>query len=98
MKFKVDENLPVDIAGIYDISISKICQNEQRILLTLDLGFSDIRTYPPSEYEGIIVVRLNRQDKTHVMDIARRVLSVLPQEEIKGKLWIVDEKRIRIRQ
>jgi predicted nuclease of predicted toxin-antitoxin system len=98
MKFKVDENLPVDIAGIYDISISKICQNEQRILLTLDLGFSDIRTYPPSEHEGIIVLRLNRQDKIHVMDIARRVLSVLPQEEIKGKLWIVDEKRIRIRQ
>jgi len=117
MKFKIDENLPVDIADILqqagyeagtvhsegitgadDLSISKICQREQRVLLTLDLGFSDIRTYPPSEFEGIIVLRLIRQDKMYVLDIIHRLLGTLDQDELKGKLWIVDEKRIRIRQ
>ena len=86
------------IAGTDDQNISRICQHEQRILLTLDLGFSDIRTYPPSEFEGIIVLRLTRQDKTHVLNIIRRLSSALYGEELKGKLWIVDEKRIRIRQ
>ena len=117
MKFKIDENLPVDVAGILqqagheadtvhsegitgadDVKISRICQREQRVLLTLDLGFSDIRAYPPTEFEGIIVLRLMRQDKIYVLDIIQRLINALDQDELKGKLWIVDEKRIRIRQ
>lgn len=117
MKFKIDENLPVEaadilqqaghetdtvhsegITGTDDLNISRICRREQRILITLDLGFSDIRTYPPSEFEGVIVLRLARQDKIHVLNIIHRLLSALDRGELKGKLLIVDEKRIRIRQ
>ncbi len=88
MKFKVDENLPVEtadilqaagheadtvytegIAGAADAAIAQICRKENRALITLDLGFSDIRSYPPSEFEGIIVLRVTRQDKLHVLTI-----------------------------
>lgn len=117
MRFKIDENLPVDIAeilqqagheadtvhsegitGTDDLNISRICQREQRILITLDMGFSDISTFPPSEFEGIIVLRLIHQDKLYVLKIIHRLLSTLDDGGLKGKLWIVDEKRIRIRQ
>ena len=66
-------------------------------LLTLGLGFSDIHKYPPSEFEGIIVLRVKHQDKNYVLDIVRRLITALKSEDVKGKLWIVDEKQIRVR-
>lgn len=86
------------IGGADDATISKICRAENRILITLDLGFADIRSYPPSEFEGIIVLRLARQDKPHVITIIQRLTKALTSEDLRGKLWFVDEKRIRVRQ
>jgi hypothetical protein len=34
--------------------------------VTLDLGFGDIRSYPPSEYSGVVVFRLDQQDKANI--------------------------------
>lgn len=116
MKFKTDENLPVEIAnllqqagydattvnqqglgGSNDPTIFDICQQEQRILITLDLDFSDIRSYPPQNTAGIIVIRTTRQDKPYLLSIMPPVISALAQELIMGKLWIVEDNRIRIR-
>lgn len=88
MKFKIDENLPIEmadlltelghdaatvyaeqLAGSRDAVLIKECQIESRALITLDLDFADIRTYPPSEYAGLVVLRLRRQDKPHVLNI-----------------------------
>src|ERR1043166_2899974 len=71
MRFKVDENLPEELAdffrgrgwdcmtvdeqqlgGALDDRITEICDDEDRILVTLDLGFSNIRDYPPAAHPG----------------------------------------------
>lgn len=86
MQFKIDENLPEDVASILsdaghdavtvlwqklggaeDQKIAQICQGENRILVTADAGFADIRTYPPEVYPGIIVLRLKHLDKNAVV-------------------------------
>ena len=46
-------------------------------MVTLDLDFADIRTYPPAEYAGIIVFRLRLLDKFHVLLVLERLLPVL---------------------
>ena len=46
------------LQGEADSEIASVCQHEQRVILTLDLDFSDIRHYPPTVYHGIIVLRL----------------------------------------
>lgn len=116
MRFKIDENLPVELAeelraggheaatvddqrlvGASDRHLSETCKTEGRIFVTLDLDFADIRTYPPDEHPGLIVLRLARQDKTHVLDVFRRTLKAVGNEPLEGRLWIVEEKRIRIR-
>jgi predicted nuclease of predicted toxin-antitoxin system len=56
-----------DLRGASDPSIAKVCQVEQRILITLDLDFANIRNYPPQDYHGIIVLRLARQDRDTVL-------------------------------
>jgi predicted nuclease of predicted toxin-antitoxin system len=117
LKFKIDENLPADIAfflnknghdamtvnqenftGINDFDLANICKKENRVLITLDLDFSDIRTYPPSDFSGIIVMRLQKQDKKSIMEFARRVLSLISIEPLQGHLWILDETKLRIRE
>jgi predicted nuclease of predicted toxin-antitoxin system len=105
LKFKVDENLPTEVAGLLahagydamsvfdqhlqgrsDAYLSSICQRENRIILTLDLDLSDIRVYPPADYPGIIVLRIVRQDKFYVLSVVKRLLTILQQEAISGKL------------
>lgn len=117
MKFKIDENLPVEVAellqqagydaltvldqalgGEVDSKIGTICQREGRIIVTLDLDFADIRAYPPKDFSGLIVLRLKRQDKLHVLEIVKRLLKTLQHESPVNKLWIVGEHRVRIRE
>jgi predicted nuclease of predicted toxin-antitoxin system len=116
MKFKIDENLPIELAGELlvagheavtvddqkligssDSVLSEICRSEGRVLVTLDLDFADIRTYPPENYSGMIVLRIGRQDKQHVLDVFRKLLNAIGREPLEGHLWIVEENRIRIR-
>jgi len=117
MKFKVDENLPVEVAALLrqagfdastvleqtlggeaDSTIAAICRIERRIIVTLDVDFADIRTYPPAHYAGILVLRIKQQDKPFLLKLFPRILHQLRQESIVGKLWIVDEQRIRVRE
>ena len=116
LKFKVDENLPVDIVdclqsvnydamtviaqklkGTNDSNIASICKKEGRIIVTLDTDFADIQTYPPSEYPGIMVIRVNSQSKRHIIDIFAQTIPLLEKESIDRSLWIVEETRVRIR-
>jgi predicted nuclease of predicted toxin-antitoxin system len=116
MKFKIDENLPMEIAeslrnvgydsttvieqnlmGTSDDSLATICLKEERILVTLDNDFADIRTYPPDKSPGIMVLRLSRQDKLHVLDVFTHAMRLFSKEPIEQHLWIIEEDKIRIR-
>ena len=117
MKFKVDENLPVEVADLlrhagYDVAtvfdqklggeadrtIAAVCRLEQRVIVTLDIDFADIRTYPPSQYAGLLVLRVKQQDKPFILALVTRIIPQLSSEPLVGKLWIVDEHRIRVRE
>ncbi|HYA42749.1 MAG TPA: DUF5615 family PIN-like protein [Syntrophobacteraceae bacterium] len=117
MKFKIDENLPVEMAdlltraghdaltipderlsGTVDTEAISICRSERRVLVTLDTDFANIRAYPPEDFDGIVVLRLKRQDKPYVLEVFARLVPVISNESLSGSLWIVDENRIRIRQ
>jgi predicted nuclease of predicted toxin-antitoxin system len=116
MKFKTDENMPVEaaedmrqaghdamtvadqhMAGQPDVRVAEVCRTEGRALLTLDLDFSDIRVYPPSDYAGIIVLRPSVQTIINIRRLVGQVIALLPTEPLAGNLWIVDEGQIRIR-
>ncbi len=84
------------LQGQLDLTIARVCQEEQRIFITLDLDFADIRTYPPDQYSGLIVMRLNSQSRTSVLRALQGLLPILEKERIDGHLWIVDETTVRI--
>jgi predicted nuclease of predicted toxin-antitoxin system len=85
------------LGGAKDHEIAPVCQREGRAFLTFDLGFSDIRSYPPLDYPGLLVLRLKSQDKPHVLKVCERLLKILETEDVEHSLWIVEESRVRIR-
>ena len=89
--------LEQEMGGEPDPEVAEVCRRGNRALLTLDTDFADIRTYPPSEYPGLVVLRLRRQDKAHVLGVLSCLLSLLDAEPLSGQLWIVDEERVRVR-
>jgi len=116
MLFKIDENLPTDLAqlmvssghdaktvydqqlqGVDDPVLMDRCDQENRILVTLDIDFSDITLYPPENHAGILVLRLGNQSKKNVLNVFHKILTALEREPIKNHLWIVEESIIRIR-
>lgn len=117
MRFKIDENLPIEVAGVLrdaghdamtigdqrmsgepDPRIAAVCRDEDRAILTLDLDFSDIRTYPPSDYPGIVVLRPSTQSKGDVLALVVQLLPLLNIERLIGNLWILQRGGLRIRE
>lgn len=80
-----------------DPPLGKLAKAEGRAIVTGDVDFGHMKNYPPHEYEGIIVLRLGQQGKSRVLAVIRALLPLLKTEELKGKLWIVEDDRIRIR-
>jgi hypothetical protein len=66
-------------------------------MVTIDTDFADIRAFPPSQFAGLVVLRLKQQDKLYVLTMISRFIKALSTEKLNGRLWIVDENRIRIR-
>ncbi len=89
--------LDQQLGGRPDVELAVVCRREGRVLVTLDLDFCDIRAYPPAENPGIIVLRLERQDKQRVISALERLVPLLAHEPLAGNLWIVEESNVRIR-
>ena len=91
----VEQNL----AGTPDSELITVCQREERCLVTLDLDFSNPLQYQPSDYAGIAVLRLPKQ-QTHqdLMDAISTLIQALKKDDITGKLWIIQRGTIRIYQ
>jgi predicted nuclease of predicted toxin-antitoxin system len=85
------------LTGAPDPEVYAICQRERRVLITLDVGFADIQTYLPAPAAGIIVLRLRLQSRPAVLSVIQALISFLALERIEGRLWIVDEQRVRVR-
>lgn len=85
------------LGGRSDAEIASACQGEGRTLITLDTDFSDIRTYRPSDYAGLIVLRIAKQSVPQILRVLRRLLETLKTNDCHRQLWIVEENRIRIR-
>jgi predicted nuclease of predicted toxin-antitoxin system len=86
------------LVGNADETILQVCLNEGRVLITLDLDFSDIRQYPPSTHRGIWVLRPETQSIENTLSVLKGALALVGDERTSGRLWIVEPSRVRIRE
>ena len=87
---------PCGLGGNPDPRVFSVSQAEERILVTFDLDFSDIRVYPPASHHGIWVLRPHTQSIENTLALLRSALRVLETESPQGRLWIIEPERVRI--
>lgn len=86
-----------DLYGVGDEALISACQNEERVLVTLDLDFGNPLRFKPSLYKGIVVLRLpSRPAMLDLHDAIKTLIGGLEKEKIQGELWVVQRGRIRI--
>jgi predicted nuclease of predicted toxin-antitoxin system len=93
----VDTALEEGMAGATDGQIYAAAFTAERILLTLDIDFADIRTYRPSSGRGIWVLRTGSHALKVIIAVLAKALGAAEVEVTAGRLWIVEPDRIRIR-
>jgi len=88
-----------DLSGATDQDVIRACQAEHRCLVTLDLDFGNPLVFDPADYAGIAVLRLPARPSHHDITEACQTLAAgLRDDDITGRLWIVQRSRIRIHQ
>ena len=89
----------IGLRGAKDIEIADYAQKQKLCMLSGDLGFCDIRKYPPSKYDGLVVIRIPRG--VTVSFIVRLLESFLKRDklvsQLAGKLAILEAGHGRFR-
>jgi len=86
-----------NLCGMGEETLLSACQSEERVLVTLDLEFGNPLRFKPSQYTGIIVLRLpSRSAMSDLLDAIKTLIGGLTKQKIHGELWIIQKGRIRI--
>lgn len=92
----VDTALDEGLGGARDPAVLAASVAERRALVSLDLDFANIVAYPPAASAGLIVLRPARQTVRSVVRIISQILApALATLDPSGRLWLVDDARIR---
>jgi predicted nuclease of predicted toxin-antitoxin system len=79
-----------------DVELINVCRQEERCLVTADRGFGNRMRFNPSEYAGIVVIRLtSRANFTEWRETIETLILGLEQAEVFGKLWIIRQGTIQ---
>lgn len=93
---EVDTAAAEGLEGRPDSAILEACRRDERVLVTLDLDFADIRHYPPEDYPGFWVLRTPSQSLGTLLGLLKGALTVLESESAANRLWIIEPERVRI--
>ncbi len=91
----VETVLSEKLSGKTDEEIYDTCKREGRVLVTLDLDFSNPIRFPPEPTEGIIVVRPPRAVLPLIRAVLVAALPSLKARSLRSLLLIVEPGRIR---
>ncbi len=86
-----------NLSGANDPIVLHAAAQEARLLMTFDVGFGDIRSFPLGSHSGIVVFRLKDQRWAVLEEPAKRLISSGIIDRLEGALAVVDENHIRIR-
>jgi len=97
--FEAELARDIGLGNATDSDIARRAHETRAILVTRDLDFADIRSYPPEHYSGIVVLRL--PEDTSASDVANVLARFLAEkdllEQLHGRLAILEAERVRFR-
>ena len=93
---EVDNVRLENLTGRPDPEVWKAAQNSDRLLITQDLDFSDIRTFAPGTHHGLILVRLRLPGRRA---LASRLVDIFKTQAVDT--WsrcfvLVTDRKVRV--
>jgi predicted nuclease of predicted toxin-antitoxin system len=85
------------LRGCDDLNVWSAIQAAARLLVTRDLRFSDVRSFPPGTHHGVLLVRLRDPGRESLYECVLQVSSTSDVETWKGCLVVLTERKLRIR-
>jgi predicted nuclease of predicted toxin-antitoxin system len=95
--YDVDTVLGERLSGSTDELLWSRVVADGRLLITLDLDFSDVRRFRPGTHPGILLIRARSTSSSAVLRVLRRVLAERSLEDLRGCLAVADERSTRVR-
>ena len=96
--YTADDVRDVGLRGHSDADVFAYAQGHSLTVITADLGFANLLTYPLGTHAGIVVVRVPNEITTAALnDELLRALAGLRDEQLAGLLVIVEPGRVRLR-
>ena len=93
----VDTVLDEHLGGREDRVVVQAATDARRMVITLDRGVGDIRSFPPGSHAGVVVLRPVSQNPATILELANRLLDAHEMGELSGCVVIVEPQRLRIR-
>ncbi len=89
----------IGMGAASDDDIARCAQQQHMALITADLDFANLQSYPPADYFGIVVIRPPDQaTASGVLGLVEQFLQATDVlDHIIGHLIIVEPARIRVR-
>jgi hypothetical protein len=85
------------LIGKPDSEVASAAAREHRMLFALDLGFADIRTYPPSSHPGIVVFRPPSPSLAAIIRFVTDLASRSDLSSLTGCVVVAEPGRTRVR-
>lgn len=86
-----------DLCSASDEEVAARCRSDARGIVTLDLDFANPFRFPPSQYQGIAVLRgPARMSEEALHRLLATLVRALETQPFEGALWIVEEGRVRV--
>src|SRR5439155_8868557 len=84
------------LVGRDDIDVWQAAQVAQRLLITQDLDFSDIRQFAPGTHHGLILVRLRDPGRLALTQGVREAFATQDITGWQGCFIVLTENKIRV--
>lgn len=84
------------LAGSIDSEVWAAAQREERLLITQDLDFSNIRQFMPGTHQGILLVRLRAPGRLALAQAVTRLFASQSTEDWHGCFLVLTERKLCI--
>lgn len=80
-----------------DVEIIQIAKEQDRIIISMDLGFGAILAHSGLTMPGVILFRVQYATPEKINSLLENLLNTINRENLKNSIVSVDDVRIRIR-
>lgn len=85
------------LSGHADEDLLAFATTEKRILISIDLDFSNIRHYLPASHSGIVILKIRPTTVNSVHTILHQFIAGTSEADVQRSLVIVDRNKYRVR-